>query len=418
MIIQDTTGKAEKRWLTLSILGLAIVGILGLLLRSKFLFNIPSLDYNRFLETHGHFAFGGWVTLALMTLMIHRLLPDALNKKRIYSWLLGGIAVSSWGMLFTFPLEGYHSLADLFSVVFILSTYWFSWVFIRDIQKAAVSKSVRLLVVSGLICLVLSSSGSFALAWLFATKSLNAILYRNALFTYLHLNYNGFFTLSVFAILFHMLRTTMSEKAKVNTDRFTLFLSLSVIPSLFLTYLWGEPSVVIWSIAALGSLLVFYTFLLFIRSARSLITNYRSEAAMIRYLVVLSLSAFTLKLILQSFSIFPAVGKAVFGDRPIIIGFLHLVFLGFVSLFLLAYFAEVGILNVKSIFTKAALYVFTCGVILNEFFLMTQGLAAMFLKSSYLSSWMVWGASIILATGAVMILIARIRCSGKDSLSL
>ena len=52
------------------IFNFCIVALLGLTLRSKILFSIPFLDYNRLLDAHFHFAFGGWVTLALTVILI------------------------------------------------------------------------------------------------------------------------------------------------------------------------------------------------------------------------------------------------------------------------------------------------------------------------------------------------------------
>ena len=53
--------------------------------------------------------------------------------------------------------------------------------------------------------------------------------------------------------------------------------------------------------------------------------------------------------------------------------------------------------------------VFTLGVIGNEAFLMTQGLEILFKTNSTLYSWLLWGASIVLFTGALFIAIARIK---------
>ena len=126
-------------------------------------------------------------------------------------------------------------------------------------------------------------------------------------------------------------------------------------------------------------------------------------------MLLLSVSSFALKIFLQSFTLFPAVGNAVFGDRPVIIGFLHLVFLGFVTLFLMATFAESGFLNVRFVFNRFALIIFTVVVILNEVILMTQGLGAMFTISSRIFPWLLWWISIGLFGGAILIGLARIK---------
>jgi hypothetical protein len=131
-------------------------------------------------------------------------------------------------------------------------------------------------------------------------------------------------------------------------------------------------------------------------------------------MIYLSLSAFLIKTVLQSFTLFPMVGNAVFGDRPVIIGFLHLVFLGFVTLFIVTWLAQKGFLNVKLEFTRFALVSFTCAVILNEAVLMTQGLGAMFIKSSYIFPWLLWLLSIALFLSALLILISRIQSKSNS----
>lgn len=189
-------------WLSLSLLNLCIVTVLGVTLRSKALFDLPIIDYNHLLNAHSHFAFGGWITLALMVLMTNAILNESQKKKSIYQFIFWSIFATIWLLLLTFPFTGYNTLSTYISTVFIFTTYIFSWVFVKDIRKVKVSKTVLLLSVASLVCLVISSAGSFTLGYLFATKSLNAVLYRDALFSYLHLQYNGFFTLAVFTLFF------------------------------------------------------------------------------------------------------------------------------------------------------------------------------------------------------------------------
>jgi hypothetical protein len=260
-----------------------------------------------------------------------------------------------------------------------------------------------------MICLILSSSGVFALAYLFGTKSLNMFAYRDALYTYLHFQYNGFFTLAVFALLFHKMEPKINAETKQLIFHFSILLSISTFLSLFLSYLWRNPNEVYRVLAISGSIFLLLSFTWFVRIAMSVRNVVKSVNPFIRYMGYLSMAAFALKIFLQSFTIFPSVGNAVFGDRPTIIGFLHLVFLGFVSLFLFAWFVQSGFLNIKAAYTKVALVVFTTAVILNEAVLMTQGLGDMFFKSSSLFPWLLWGLSIYLFVGALLMGMARIN---------
>jgi hypothetical protein len=127
--------KRKKRWITLSLFNLSILALLGIILRTKFLFPLPFIDYRNMLSAHSHFAFGGWVTLILMVLLIDNLLTDSQKQKNIYQFILWGIEITATGMLLSFPFQGYGSFSIPFSSFFIFFTYLFTWVFIRDLGK-------------------------------------------------------------------------------------------------------------------------------------------------------------------------------------------------------------------------------------------------------------------------------------------
>jgi len=401
--------KTKNIWVDLSILSLCIVAFLGFILRSKILFSLPWINYLYFLDVHSHFAFEGWVTLALLFLFVHELLPEPFSKRPVYQWLFGGIVLSSFGILLAMPFNNKSFLASFFSFLFILISYVFGWMFLKDVQKTPVNKTVRLLSVSAIVSLILSSAGPITLVWLQVTKSIHATLYRDALYVYLHLQYNGFFTLAVFALLFHKLYPKISKKEQKNFYWFSVLICISIFPSLFLSFLWQDPNNLFRVIAITGSILILMSVAWFIFSALSIFRFSKLVVSAVRYILFLSAAAFVLKMLLQSFTIFPLVGNAVFGDRPVIIGFLHLVFLGFVSPFILAYYVQKNMLNLKIKLTRYALIIFIFGIVCNELTLMLQGLGAMFLKSSYLFSWILWVISFWLMTGALLVFAARVK---------
>ena len=308
--------KGQCRWVSILIFNFCIVAFLGFVLRSKILFSIPFLDYNRLLDAHFHFAFGAWVTLALAVLFIYGIHPSEIVLKPSYRWLPVGILLSSWLLLIASPLPANSAGASTCSVIFILVTYVFSGALILAIRRALVSKTVKMLAISALVCLILSSTGVFALAYLFATKSLNPFAYRDALYTYLHFEYNGFFTLGVFALLFHKLDRSMTDQSKVKAFQFSLMLVLSIVPSLFLTYLWRDPNDVYRIIAVCGSIMLLITFISFVRLAFSLRDISMRATPLMRTVGYISMLSFGLKIFLQVFTLFPAIGNAVFGDRP------------------------------------------------------------------------------------------------------
>ena len=372
-------------------------------------FALPLLNYNHLLEAHFHFGFGGWVTLIIMTLFVYELLPEKQNKKPIYQWLLGGIALFSWSMLLTFLIWGYNISSVIASICFVILTYFFGLIFIRDLLKAKLESSVVLLAISSIICLILSSSGSFIITYIVFTKSFDAILYRDALFTYLHFQYNGFFTLAIFALLFKHIGQSTTIRGNKNIRRFSIVLCISIIPSLFLSYLWQDPNMWFRIIAIIGSFCLLLTFYFFLLSTLSLRTIYKVEKPVLRFLLLLSFGSFMLKVFLQSLTIFPVIGNEIFGNRPIIMGFLHLVFLGFVTLFMLAYFIKKELMNSKIKLTNIAVIVFATAVIFNEVLLITQGFATMYIAGNIIFPWLLWITGIFLFTGSLLIAIARMK---------
>ncbi len=400
--------KRKNFWVILSLANLCGVALFGLTLRTKFLFPVQFIDYRNFLSAHSHFAFGGWVTLALMILSIDNLLTADQKQKKVYQWILWGIEITSVGMLITFPFQGYALFSILFSTAFIFFTYGFSWVFIKDLRNAKNDRSITLLSSSALFSLVISSVGPFTLAYIMATKTGNAFLYRDAIYTYLHFQYNGFFTLSVFALFFNQVLVFMTEDIRKRIWHFGLFLCLSLVPTLFLSLLWHGYNIYVRTLALTGCVLIMISLAFFSRIAldRRIYAHYTSW--LVQTLLIFSMISFVIKLILQMGTIFPALGNAVFGYRPVIIGFLHLVFLGFVSFYVFFNLLDAGMfVGARKI--SAAISFFAAAVVLNETILLIEGVGLMFQVTNRLYPWLLWAASIFLFAGALWILVAKLK---------
>ena len=295
------------------------------------IFDLPWIDYNRLVDTHSNFAFEGWATLALLTLMVYELQGSLFNKKT-YQFILGAIFLCGWATLFTTPFQSCKSVSEYVSFIYILVTYIFAWIFIKDILRTSASRTVKLLSVSSLIYLVMSSAGVLMLAYLFSIKSLNAILYRDALFGYLHLQYNGFFTLAVFSLIYNKIVSNTDWKSRKSLHWFAQLLCFSVIPTMFLTFLWHATTLWIHIVSGIGSVLLLSSFICFVIAIPLLVREFKMVKPAIRYMIVLSITAFLIKILMQSLTFVDSINVLVFGNRPMIMGFLHLVFLGFVLL--------------------------------------------------------------------------------------
>ncbi len=390
----------------ISLANLAIVAFLGMILRSKILFSLPWIDFKNLLHAHSHFAFGGWITLCLFTLMVYEILPARLNRQAKYKILLSGILLAALGMLLSFPFEGYGLYSIIFSTLFIFFTYGFSWIFIRDLLQSNAGRAVTLLSIAALIFASLSSVGPFTLAYMMASHHANLLLYKDSIYTYLHLQYNGFFTLALFALLFNLYYTGLTKSARTRVDHFAVVLTLAVLPTLFLSYLWHYPNNYIRGIAIGGCVLLAVLLYHFTSTMIAMKNTFWQIRPFPKFIGGLSMMSFFIKTTVQIGIVFPSVGNEVFGDRPIIIGYLHLVMLGFVTLYLFAHLFHAGFFVARESLSKKAIVVFAAAVAANEAILMVQGISVMYMLSSPFYPWLLWVAAILLFCGATLLLIS------------
>ena len=401
----------KQFWITFALFNLCIVASLGVLLRTKMIFPLEAIEFSNILEAHYHFAMNGWITFTLMVLMVYELLPGYLNQKPVYQWMRLGMLFTSYGLATGFIIDGYNPVTMSFITLYIVLVFVFAWIFIRDVIRAKLSKPISILCICALASLVLSCMGPETfLGYMVAGHSMNVLFFRDTAYTYLHFQYNGFFPLVIFALFFNYLNSLdISLKARQGIHRVAIILPVTIVPTLFLSYLWHYPNIYVRIVAATGCVCLFVFLVLFYKLLYSVWAQLKLMNRYAKFLGVLSIISLTVKILLQVGTVIPYVGVIVFGNRPIIIGYIHLVMLGFVTLFLLSHFLRNDLLNSNGTFTKTAILVFASGVVINEFLLMLQGLSQVFMKFYPIYLWLLWLTMIWLLLGAILILASRIK---------
>jgi hypothetical protein len=133
-----------------------------------------------------------------------------------------------------------------------------------------------------------------------------------------------------------------------------------------------------------------------------------------RTLLVFALVSFAVKMLLQTGTIIPSLGNAVFGFRPVIIGFLHLVFLGFVTFYIISNLTGNAVFPIERVFPRAAIIYFSAAIILNETILLIDGVGLLLGTTHRIYPWLLWIAGILLFSGAVLMLIAWLIKPGNN----
>lgn len=366
-----------KKWTLFALFNFIILAAVGVLLRYKILFPLPFVEQKHLLHGHSHFAFAGWVSLSLYILTIYLLQPtEALLKKM--ELMLVAQQMVSYGMLFTFPVTGYAAASIGFSTLSILISWVFAWMVIKELIQRKQYTLEKKWLVAAQLCNVISAAGTFVLAYLMATKNLRQDWYFGSVYFFLHFQYNGFFLFTIGALFINYISTTMKFIDTITANRFFYLLLLSLIPSWFLSLMWMRIPLWMYYSAVSGALIqlaALWYFLKLLHSQKHLFQT--SLHATGKWFWYASILAFTAKIILQGLSAIPQLNTYAFGVRPIVIGFLHLVLLVFVSLFLIGYFLQKGMLYTANKPAKKAAIILLITVLLNELLLMLQGVAAM-----------------------------------------
>ncbi len=363
-----------QRWLRVSLFNLLLVAAIGTILRYKILYYLPFIDQKQLMHAHSHFAFTGWIGMAIMALMV-AYLADKTGEQvfKKYRWILYANLATAYGMLLSFPFEGYGKFSISFSMLSVLANYIFVFSFWTDLNKLKKNKNARLWFKAALFFNAFSSLGTFALGYMMISKHLHQDNYLAAVYFFLHFQYNGWFFFACMGLFTGKLLIHITTPAQL-TKIFWLF-AFACVPAFFLSALWMPIPVwvyVLVIVSAIAQLAAWIWLTLIFRNKIAFIKASLTKIS--RTILFLSTIALTLKLLLQVGSTIPSLSVLAYGFRPIVIGYLHLVLLGVISLSLLAFITGYNYLLMNRI-TEKGLFIFVAGIILNEVLLMIQGMA-------------------------------------------
>jgi hypothetical protein len=323
---------------------LFIASCIGLLLRWYFVSPIAWLKYPYWVHAHSHIMFLGWI---FNTFYIGYVVNYALSDRK-YKVLFIIIQILLSGMLISFPLQGYGVCSIALSVLHTIAIYFFCFWIFRDFKKLKPVASILHAKISLLLFLV-SSVGPFALGALMANGLGQSKWYYFAVYYYLHFQYNGVFIFGLLSFFYKLLEERNTEYNSALAKKSGVLLFTSLFPGYFLSTLWASPELLFNIIGCIGALVQLWALYCFIKVARSCNRFFLNPNA--KLLMTLSVSAFIIKSFLQFISAHPLIAKLAFDVRPFTIAYLHLVLIGVVTFFLLAWYMERGITVFRSKFT-------------------------------------------------------------------
>ncbi|MBP1932895.1 hypothetical protein [Ammoniphilus resinae] len=316
-----------------------IILIIGIVLRWKMVAPIfPQWQFTHLVHAHSHVAFLGWVYFSLISLLFRYVLPKELvETKRIrVFYYLTHVAVI--GMLISFSLQGYAPFSIAFSTLHILLSYYFVSLYIK-FRRKDLPPHLQLFFGTGVFFMAFSSVGPWGLAVVSSLGLAHTKLFDTFIYLYLHLQYNGWFTFIIMGTCYHMLdRAQIQVPAKIVRWQY-LAQTSSVLPSFFASILWFNlPPLLEWlGIAgALFQLIGGGLFLSLVWKPLGQLAKGK-PAAIFLHISLLSLGV---KAVMESVGAYPEMATMIYGSRQVILGYLHLTLIGFVSLFLMYYLGK------------------------------------------------------------------------------
>jgi hypothetical protein len=316
-------------------------------------------------------------------------------------------------------LQGYAFFSIVFSTLSIVVSYFFAVYYWKDLNRIANVSAVHhpqnivshLWFKAALAFSIFSSFGTFCLAYMMATHTVNGSSSLIYIYFFLHFQYNGWFFFAGLGLLMTVLEK-INHLAKDLKTVFWLFF-FACWPAYFLSVLWVRFGLVInflVMVAVVAQLLGWAVLVRVLIKNKFFLSQQFSKYG--KVLLFLSAIALTIKLLLQSVSVHPQLSTLSYSFRPIVIGYLHLVLLAVTSIFIIGYIIALRLVVLNKILITGAL-IFAGGVFINEILLMIHGVAGLTYKRIPHINILLLIAAIILFIGIAIMFIHCWRTASK-----
>lgn len=357
-------GRVIRTGLFFALANFIITAAIGTILRYNNVNPISDFADRYWIHGHSHVGFLGWVFLALLIFSFGMLLQKNAKINRSIYRLLIYFQIAVFGMLVTFPFMGYAAPSIIFSTFHMILSVVYVTVFFRNADKSDLaSKYMK----AAMVLMLISCLGPLALGPIIGLGLKGTVWYDMAIYFYLHFQYNGWFTLAIFA-LFIKLMEQMGVELDFRKGKllYKLLVAGSIMTLALSALGFGlNPYVRIVGLAG-AALQLWAGFvllkLLFVKRDLSKIL----KNAWVKGFFGVALFSWLLKITMQFLSVIPIISSFAFFNRDAIMTYLHLSFLGFASCFLIGLLLVHKYFSTSSLISKIGFGFFLVGVVLME----------------------------------------------------
>lgn len=363
-----------KKYIHASFLFFALTALSGTWMRIYQQRPVSWIAYDHILHAHSHLALLGWLFVGAFLIFLTSFWKTIEKRKQAFA-ILFSLSFTSLLMFCAFLYQGYGIYSIAISTIHIFIEYWAAIFIMKHLKKQTILKAGRYFIIGAIIALILSSIGPFALGFISANGLKEQPVFEIAIYYYLHFQYNGWLTLfliGLFSIFLYKKRLPINE-ALLQKAFWIYFTAL--FPSFLLSILWANLGMTAEIFAAIGSIAQWAAVILILFSFKDTFMLLKKRLPRITWvMLIISFSLFFIKSTLELGLIHPELANLVNTTRSVIIGYLHLTLLGFLSIFILVQYQIQGITS-TSRFAAYSFTVFFIGFVLNELLLFFQTLA-------------------------------------------
>ena len=386
---------------------LLLAALLGVLLRSAFVYPLEGMTFLYVLHGHSHVALLGWLYLLIYVLFVDEFALDTPREHRFYRRLFWVTQISVLGMALTFPFQGYAWPSIFFSTLHILCSYIFVYRLWR--YSTFKQKQQALWVKTALFFMFFSTIGVWCLGPAIGLMGKATAFFQLCIQFFLHFQFDGWFFTASLALLFSFV-FSLDHTAKprlvfwvlwIISVALTYALPVSWYIEAPLLYYLNGGGVVLQTIAIMGL-------------SRSVLKAYKKRPKLSLWLdslVALALGSIVIRLVVQLLTLFAPLATALNGLRSWIVGFIHLNMLGIFTAFGLWFLLQKRKIGWGTA-TKIGIVCLLLGFVLTEGLLGLQG-AQQFLRFSLLDAHTVavllFWFSLFLPLGVICILCNRTK---------
>ena len=317
-----------RRWMGIAVFFFWLASIFGTLMRYYFVAEIPFVEYRHLLHAHSHVALLGWAYLLVSGSLLFLLLQHS-RWRHEYHYLFGLNVLAAAGMAVFFLYQGYGVYSITFSAIHLLSVYVFAYCFLRDLAAQPAGAHIRFIRWS-IYWLLVSSLGLWAIAPVSALLGKLHPLYYASIQFFLHFQFNGWLTYAVLGLWFYHLRQRR-KTVTIPTTGFWL-LQASLLFTYALSVTWSTPLSIIFYLNTLGVLLQAVAFFLILRPVFAVANPFRQPTHWTDWLLLFGILCLLIKVVVQTAVALPAVATISYTIRNYVIGFIHLITLGAITL--------------------------------------------------------------------------------------